>query len=260
MAPKNILKTALVATGILTGIAGFAIFASATVSEESATPATSATSNQDSVTEYSDRMKEIRDLLENIPTGREALRVIDEHGVEVSFVSGEGSFYAFADNTVVIDIDAVLQKAALLVVHEATHVSYHKQGLWLRPEDVGRNEYVDARLIEEADAEANVVEAKLELNVEMTKSSTYVEREYRKAYSRGIEQQMMTNESGTNEEWEQSARDAAQDRLRFYFLKVQIIRSTDGLSYSETYENHWDAVTISVTGIAGDLNSGNPIG
>lgn len=266
MASTGTLKKSLVITGMLISMTMLSSY-SARINSTEASPMvvknqvrTEATyvATPEPEVQASDRMSEIRDMLSEITYGQAALKTIDENATAISFVSGAGSFYNYWDNTVVIELDVEISKAALLFVHEATHVRNHKAGLWLHPEDANRADYVNTLLEEEAEAEANVVEAKLEFEAagfDVATASSLLEMEYRRAYRQGIEWEMMTNRNGTEAEWERNARESARSRLSHYFLSGKVVRSDNGLSYGEFYGNDWDKITLAEVGIAGDLQT-----
>ena len=267
MASRTALKKTIVMTGILMNVIGLLVLPADIYSAEvspkavqSQAPMDTATTTQAADAQTSRRLSDIRAMLNDTATGQEALSTIDEHGVEITFATSAGSFYAYWNNTVVIDLDAEITQAALLIVHEATHVGNDKAGLWLQPEDVSRNTYVNALLQEEAEAEANVVEAKLELEkagFDVTNTSLLLETQYSKAYAQEIEFELMRNRGKTTEERERNARHAARSRLHAAFLTGEVVRSTDGLTYGEVYGNDWDKITFSKMGVAGDLQTNN---
>ena len=102
MASRTALKKTLVITGILMNVIGMSALPANVYSAEvspkvvqSQALLDAATTTQAADAQTSRRLSDIRAMLNETATGQEALRTIDEHGVEITFATSAGSFYAY---------------------------------------------------------------------------------------------------------------------------------------------------------------------
>jgi hypothetical protein len=132
-------------------------------SEDAATPASISAIYEPVSEEDRERFEEIKALLKSIPTGREALHLMEKYRVIVDFQRGGGTWYNWSSNMMVIDSNKDFIEASFSLVHEMTHASRHHQGMWAHLDAVSRQEYIEQLVEEEAEGDIRAVEAKLEL-------------------------------------------------------------------------------------------------
>lgn len=143
----------------------------------------------------------------------------------------------------VIDSNHSAGRAALAFVHEMNHAYYHKIGL--RPDitALGREEYVNAKVSEEAEGVVKSIEAKIELegtDVSITGLSYPLETEYREAYKARYDELIAAGKS--EEEAGSTARITGMERVIKGFMDGEVSTSNSGQSYPEYYGEAWDEV------------------
>jgi hypothetical protein len=106
---------------------------------------------------------QIQAILNQIPTGQQALAMGEQYQVQVSFAPGKGTFYLASRNTIVMDDKDEPMRAALNFVHEVNHARFWHESLRAEIGSLSFEEYVRLRVLEEAEGVVRSIEAKMEL-------------------------------------------------------------------------------------------------
>ena len=194
---------------------------------------------------------EMQRLLAGIPTGKAALRVLEEYDVSVTLEAGQGSYYLPA--SIVIDSGSGVVAAAVALVHEATHTRYRNEGLIPDPMSVTRDAYVARRIEEEAEGQANAIQAKIELEameIDVSGVSQWFEFQYGRAYRMAV-QRKRKDPKATEAELKQFGWEMGKNRLIEGFMEGKALASNGKLQYPEIYGREWDALAASKATQAG---------
>jgi hypothetical protein len=189
------------------------------------------------------RFEEIRQILETIPTGREALRLKNVHRVGVQFLAGGGSYYDSSSNSMVIDSNHPPARAALSFVHELNHARYHHEGLSANIRTLSREEYIRQMVEEEAEGVIKSLEAKIELEGTPTDVSRFtypLERQYREAYRVATDAARASNPEIAEDELRRIGREAGRQRVIRGFMDGEVQTSNTGEPYPDYYGRAWD--------------------
>lgn len=191
-----------------------------------------------------EEIKEIRDILITIPSGREALKQMEEYQVGLKFRPGGGSFYFDKTNQMVIDANRIPVKVVFSFVHEMTHAMYHNTGMEADADSLSRQEYIDMEIEEEAEGEAKAIEAKMELEelgVHVPVLASDLEVQFREAFEAAVASAKVEH-SGINErELYDLGREAGKQRIIKGFFDGELVGSRDQQTYPSIYGQRWDA-------------------
>ncbi|MEQ8755500.1 MAG: DUF4157 domain-containing protein [Coleofasciculus sp. G1-WW12-02] len=191
------------------------------------------------------RFEEIKKVLDTIPTGKEALKLMDNYAAGVNFAAGGGSYYDSASNSMVIDSNEPPAKAALTFVHEMNHAKYHHQKLSADVSSLSREEYVKKMVEEEAEGTVKSIEAKIELegtDIDVSKASFPLETEYREAFKAAVDSEKTKNIDVGEEKLKTVGREAGKKRVTQGFMNGEVVTSNTGESYPDYYGKYWDKV------------------
>lgn len=186
--------------------------------------------------------EQIKAVLKDIPTGKEALKRKEEYKTKVVFKAGGGSFYSSSTSTMTIDSGHTAKRAALTFVHEMNHAYYHKAGLKPRITKTTRAEYIKRKVAEEAEGVVKSIEAKMELEgakVDVAGLTYPLEKQYKEAYKKKKEEVVKAGEKD-EAKIAASARIAGKARVTKGFNDGEVVTSNSGDSYPVYYGNSWD--------------------
>jgi hypothetical protein len=199
------------------------------------------------------KFEAIKDILNTIPTGQSALKLMEDYKVKVVFKKGGGSYYDSSSVSMVIDSNESPADAALTFVHEMNHARYDKEGITGKAKDQSRDDYVKQMVEEEAEGTVKSIEAKIELEgggtVDVSKAFFPLEKQYRQAYNARIKE-----EEAKFPGKEKSvvgviklllpglARDAGKKRVIKGFMDGEVVTSNTNKPYKDYYGEYWDKV------------------
>ncbi len=242
MVHSRFIRRSLVVGTIVTNLAAIALISCGDTDKRSESPEPAATVQSAVSTPETNTpwLGEIQRLLAGIPTGNDALMVLEGYEVSVTVEAGRGSYYVPAH--IVIDSDWGIVGAAIDLVHEATHARFRSEGLTPDPMSVTRDEYVARRIEEEAEGQANAIQAKIELeamDIDVSEARPWFEMQYRKAYQDAV-QWKLTNSKASEAELRQFGWEMGKNELIEGFIGGEAVASNGEMQYSEIYGTEWD--------------------
>jgi hypothetical protein len=183
----------------------------------------------------------IKEILNQTPTGREALARQTEFGIGVEFQPGNGTAYHPESDKMIINSTQTPERSALSFVHEMNHAYYQHKGLTadLNIATLTRADYISKMIQEEAEGVVKSIETKMELATTRvnTIGLTYpLENEYTTVY----------NNARTAGKTEAEAREAGKQEVINGFNAGKVITSikdpATGVeeTYPVYYGNAWD--------------------
>jgi hypothetical protein len=189
------------------------------------------------------RLGQIQAVLGQSEIGRSALAQAEQYDVEIQFEAGRGTVYQSFNNTMTIDTANSPERAALSFVHEMVHARYHHEGIRPAMVAVGREAYVEARILEEAEAVALAIEAKMALEaagVEFGQAHPPLEDHYLGAYE-GAKKAAVARERDISQvELAAIGQAAGRERAVQAFANSELLTSHTMESYPEYYGSCWD--------------------
>ncbi|HEY9609168.1 eCIS core domain-containing protein [Allocoleopsis sp.] len=198
------------------------------------------------------KLEEMKTILDASATGKEALKLMEDHKVAVKFKPGGGSYFDSSSNSMVIDSHETAANSALTFVHEMNHARYHHEGLSADVTSLSREDYVKKMVEEEAEGTVKSIEAKIELEgtkIDVSKASFPLEKEYRKAYKASIDAAKAKLPKrgliGTMIDEAKlliAARIAGKERVIKGFMDGEVVTSNTKEAYSKYYGKYWDKV------------------
>jgi hypothetical protein len=187
-----------------------------------------------------------RALAEAGPEGSRAMQTLDKYGTKVKYTQGGGSFYDHATNTVTIDLNN--GNPAVGLVHEATHVQWGHQGHSANIATMGRNDYVNRMLSEEADGTVRQVYANIHLQntqPHLNLPNTSLQHEFTQGYNSAAHQAEMAAQAQgrTLTANERALAGDAGGRQAVYnaFQGGGVTTSNTGTPYPQYYGQAWDS-------------------
>jgi len=199
------------------------------------------------------RFEEIKKILDTIPTGKEALKLMEDYKVAVNFKAGGGSYYNSSSNSMVIDSNEAAIDSALTFVHEMNHAKYDHQKISADVKSLSRNEYVKKMVEEEAEGTVKSIEAKIELEgtkIDVSKASFPLEQKYREVYKAAADaaRAKLPKHRGLigtmidEERLKEVGRKAGNERVIKGFMDEEVVTSNTKESYPNYYGKFWDKV------------------
>ncbi len=223
-------------------------YSSASIAEEN-TPSAIAKPSPNNVPAeaYSDTQDfaEISLFLQQIPTGRRTLDLVEKYHISVRFVGGGGSYYNSNDNQVIIDSNHESFRKALSLVHEVTHARFHHEGLEANILIDDRQSYIEKKVSEEVEAVANSIAAKMELEdagIDVSKIWYTLEYPYRQAYEAAVVDAKANISDISDETLKIMGREAGRQVILEKTLAGRTWTSVSKETYTEFYGKNWDAV------------------
>lgn len=189
------------------------------------------------------RLGEIRKILETIPTGKEALKIMTDYNVEVRFRNGGGTAYVEASNIMVIDSTEPSATAALNFVHEINHAKNRNEKTAADPKVGTRADYIKKRIEEESEGTVKSIEAKMELEgttIDVSKATFPLEAQYRAAYKAAVDAAKAANPAISEADLKKIGREAGLKRVIKGFTDGEVITSNTKEKYSDYYGKDWD--------------------
>ncbi len=193
------------------------------------------------------KLDDIKALLRKCPTGRDAVKFMDDQKIPVVFADGGGSYW---DGTkIVIDRSQSTQDAALTVVHELHHARSDKSGTSGNTSTQTRADYVKTMVEEESIGTVKSIQAKNELAAsgeDVSGASFPLEDKYNEAYAKGAADYKTAHPDATPEDVDAAGSKAGLNRVRDGFNNGEVITSTKDPTtgaqntYPQYYGNAWD--------------------
>jgi hypothetical protein len=189
------------------------------------------------------RFEEIKKILETIPTGKEALKIMEKYNVGVRFEAGSGTVYRDDGNYMVIDSSESTAEAALSFVHEIHHAKTENEKTEADVKALGREEYIKKEIEEEAEGTVKSIEAHMELEgtkIDVSKASFPLEAEYRAAYKTAVDAAKAADPKISEEQLKKVGREAGLKRVIKGFTEGEVHTSDKNITYREHYGKLWD--------------------
>ena len=189
----------------------------------------------------------MRNLLNQTPTGRNAMYVYDRDNVQfVDGVAGQGNFFTPPDgkgggNTVTIDPKD--QTAACSLVHEMNHADVQHSGLTPDPTKMSKADYVNAAMREDAHGEVLAQKEHNELaaagDPEAGERMPATGGVYNAAAQRGADDYKAAHPDATQDEIDAAGEKAGEDRVFKSYQDGKVTQSTNDpvTGKHETYNN-----------------------
>jgi hypothetical protein len=183
-------------------------------------------------------------VLNETPLGRDALQFARDNNVTVVYRPGGGSYYNRRTNTIYIDSSRTPEDMAGIFIHEVNHARNRDHP---DPNDMGREEYIDAAIDEEVDGE--VLEIQNNQQLEQARGrplpNVGLQREYEDAYENAINQarqgRAQQGQPPLSPEEERRIGEAAGRQVIEEAIESgRIVRTSDGRTYRENYGEAWD--------------------
>lgn len=189
------------------------------------------------------RYEEISAVLNQIPTGRMTLSLIDKYEVALYFEVGAGSYFNPNTNEIVIDANHEPVRAALALVHEVVHARFLHEGSTADILSDGRQTYIEKKVGEEVAGVAQSIEAKMELEaggVDVSELRYTLEYPYRKAREAAIDNSRSEMPEISEESLEMIGREAGWQAVFEGFMNGKTWTSVTKESYPDYYGGDWD--------------------
>lgn len=188
--------------------------------------------------------EEIQVILDAIPTGKEALSVWKGYEVKVTFEGGSGSAFRRGSNLVIMDSDKSPLDAALTFVHEMVHAQHYHEGRTAEAQSFSRDEYVQKRLEEEAEAESKSINAKIELSrlgIDVSNAQSLFEQAYVGTFEVEVAMQKARHPQLSNDDLNRLGEEVAKKSIVTTLRLEKAVTSRDGKSYAAFYGSLWDS-------------------
>ena len=166
---------------------------------------------------------------------------MQEYQVGVEFRPGEGTWYEWPSNMMVIDSNKNSVKAAFSFIHEMTHASRYNQGM--NRTTLPRQEYIEKRLEEEAEAAVRKVEAKMQLwsiGIPVLVKAAFFEDQYMTEYEASVTMAKAQGSLLTKAEQKALAREAGKNAMIEGYWNGLIVTSRNQETYPSKYGKLWD--------------------
>jgi hypothetical protein len=187
-----------------------------------------------------------RALTEAGPEGSRALQTLDKYGTKVNYKHGGGSYYEHSANTLHVDLNNPASTAEL--VHEATHAEYAHLGHHADPAKMGKTDYVNSSLNEEAEASVRQIYANIHLqtnNPHLNLPHAALQSEFTAGYHAAAHQADLAAQAqgrvlAPNE---RAIAGAAGGRHAVYseYHSGRVTTSTTGAPYPQYYADGWNS-------------------
>lgn len=185
---------------------------------------------------------QVEQLLNTVPSGQNALALMQKYQVRVRFVPGDGSYYFRSSNTIVIDAVHGPERAALAFIHEMTHAQYAQEGWTADIWSDARATFVEHKVLEEAEAHLRSIETKAELQkagLALWHVSYPLEEVYWDGFRPAIKSAAAQYDDAEVSELLAIGRDAGKQRMFDVLMN-------DTAGYPEYYGTDWDSKNNSV--------------
>lgn len=189
------------------------------------------------------RLEEIKTILNSIPNGKEALKIMEDYKVTVRFEAGQGLEYDPNSNSVLLNSYNAPTSLALTLVHEMNHARYHHQGIAANAKSLAKSKYIEKRVEEEAEGVVKSIEAKIELEgtkIDTSQISRPVEKEYREAYQVAINSAKAKNPKAAERDLQKLGREGGKKRVIEELMSGRVSAGITGVSYPDFYGRIWD--------------------
>lgn len=194
-------------------------------------------------TETALRLGQIQAILSQSEIGRSALAQAERYDVKIQFGAGQGTVYKSFNNTMTIDAGHGPERAALSFVHEMVHARYHHEGIRPAMMAVEREAYVEARVLEEAEAVALAIEAKMVLEkagVEFGQAHPPLENHYLVAHEAAKKAAVARERDISQVELGAIGQAAGRERAVQAFANGELLTSHTMETYPDYYGSCWD--------------------
>lgn len=187
------------------------------------------------------KLKDIKDILKDSPTGAEAIKYLEEKKVPVEFADGGGSYWD--GNKIVIDRSENAQEAALTLVHEINHARASIDGPKADIVNDTRADYVQKMLDEEVRGTVDSIKAKNELvaNGKKVTASFPLETEYNDAYKKAVDAAKKKDPKLDEAQLRAIGEKAGYDAVLDGFKTGKVVTSTNNQNYPDYYGSAWDS-------------------
>lgn len=192
-----------------------------------------------------DRRQQIETLLRTTDTGRWAMRIIERWSIPVDYeFAGTGSFHRAG--SIFINRSLSVDAAVLVMMHEAQHALTFKSGRAADVEALSRDEYIRAKIADEAEAVVRQIEGSVPMQaaghslvgsgitqglIDRYRTAFYAYRDSLEASDPTLSRAVINARCRTH------TRDT---EVTSWFHDGTFVTSTGNITYSEHYGNAWD--------------------
>jgi hypothetical protein len=191
------------------------------------------------------RKKAIEDTCRASNTGTWAMGIIEKWKIPVDYeFGGTGSFHR--SGSIFLNKNLGIGGAALVLMHEAQHANTFKSGKAADATKLGRDEYVKAKIADEAEAVVRQIEGMAvtkSLGVDMAGAGVTdaLKERYLKAFYKKRDELRAADPGMSTGEINRICRKATRDgEVTSWFHDGTFITSTKKNSYAVYYGNQWD--------------------
>jgi hypothetical protein len=192
------------------------------------------------------RFEEIKKVLQETPTGRDALKTMEDYKVGVRFVKG-GPHYDPDSNTMLLSYSQGISRSALAFAHELYHAKRQNEGTGANTtaniKKLSREDYVNQMIEEEAEGTVRAIEEKIELEgtkIDVSKDVYPLESEYRAAYKAAVDAAKAKDPAVTDDALKAIGRAAGKKRLIEGIENGEVKAGDSGQNYRVYYGKGWD--------------------
>jgi hypothetical protein len=189
-----------------------------------------------------ERIKDLRAVLERLPSGREALATIDGGGIPIQLKVGKGAYFDPDRRTITLDATMSQASLAIILVHEANHARATVERRSPKPWKIdSRDEFIRLSLDEEIEGvrlESKFWKEAHDAGIELPLRGHMNMYDY--AYTKAKLEATMERPRPADEEIERRARQAAHDRMDRAMRNGEMVTSTQGKTPADNYGEQWD--------------------
>ncbi|MBI3268245.1 MAG: hypothetical protein HYZ53_04430 [Planctomycetes bacterium] len=189
-----------------------------------------------------EKLAAAKELLRASPKGREVLKYLEDHNVQIELQSGDGSFYDPSTGNMTVRSEKSPGEMLLTIAHEANHAKADKEHTTADVDKDTREDYVRKMLAEEAAGDVQAIETKREVNaagkgVTAMKAS---EAAYDAAYDKAAKDLRAAKPKATAAELDAAGKAAGAAAVLQAFVDGKVITSTNNKTYPNFYGDEWD--------------------
>ncbi len=182
----------------------------------------------------------MRNLLNQTPTGRNAMYVYDRDNVRPNPVAGVSAVYNPATNTVTFDPNA--PNAGSDFVHEMNHADTQASGNAPNRDTMSRADYVNGRLAEEAHSDALGEQAHNELAAAGSpdRASRFTGATYDAAAQQGANNYRAAHPDASQSDIDEAGRQAGEQAVLNDYQSGRVPTGNTNVPYPQYYGSDWD--------------------
>lgn len=193
------------------------------------------------------RQEQIEGEMKKTGSGKWALEVIEKHKVPVDWeYTGTGSFHQAGK--IYLNKNTPPVAASITMMHEAQHALTFKTGKAADAAKLSREEYVKAKIADEAEAVVRSIEGAAPMvaagaDIAGSGLTAGLITKYQTAHKKAVDELKAATATMADDEAARQARTKTRDgTVTNWFHDGTFVTSTGSITYSEHYGKQWDAV------------------